>query len=453
MTVPSDRSFQHMETFEDVEAFLDNLGLFHMDLGLDRMKNAIRLLNLRFNCPIVQVIGTNGKGSTATFLHSIALSHGFRVGLYTSPHFVSPLERIRMNDRLLPKSAWPSFAKQALTAVPDLTYFELLTVMSLLAYSFAEPDLLIYEAGLGGKNDATTAIPADMLCISPIDLDHTGLLGQSVKEITEEKSQAMREKMFAVVCSPQHQEAMDVIEQRAKDLNIALYTHESLTKLPKQVHLDYPDNEYNELGLKGEHQSMNAQTAVLAWKLLCEKQRWHFEPKAVSDGLSQAFIAGRFQQVKAKNGNPAYVLDGAHNLHSMQSLIDTLTNEKIRPSAFIFSCLWDKEPEKMVAMLEKYLDKNKLDIPIYITPIENNERAIPPAELFPFFKKNAVICQSFAEAVEVCKERFQKEQENNTDNVPPSANDPHGNPVVACGSLYHLSNYYKLFPEALQVSF
>ena len=124
------------QSYEDVECYLNCLGMFHMDLGLGRMEKAKKELGLHLTCPVVHVVGTNGKGSTSTFLHSIALAHGFRAGVFTSPHFVTPLERIKMNDRLLPKAAWPSLATQAVQAVSDLTYFELLTVMSVMAFSF-----------------------------------------------------------------------------------------------------------------------------------------------------------------------------------------------------------------------------------------------------------------------------------------------------------------------------
>ena len=97
-----------LKSFEEVLAHLNRLGLFNMDMGLDRMRGALEKLGItRFPCPAVQVIGTNGKGSTATFLHSLALAHGFRAGLYTSPHLVSPAERIRMMRRLLPEPCQP----------------------------------------------------------------------------------------------------------------------------------------------------------------------------------------------------------------------------------------------------------------------------------------------------------------------------------------------------------
>ena len=426
------------QTFEDVQAHLDSLGLFHMDLKLDRIQRAIKLLNLRPLCPVVQVVGTNGKGSSSTFLHSIALANGFRVGLFTSPHFISPSERIRMNDRQLPKEAWVTLANQVLAVASDLTYFELITVISLLAFSLSEPDLLIYEAGLGGKHDASTAFHADLLCITPIDLDHTEYLGNTLQEIATDKSYAIRENMFAVVSAPQQKEAWTVIEQRAKSLDIPLYHEANLNLLPEHAHINCAKTHYKNLGLKGEHQEMNAQTAVIAWQLLCQQFKCNFTPEAVAKGLEDAFIPGRFQYVMPQENLPTLILDGAHNVHSMKSLIATLEQEHIQPSALIFSCLEDKNPELLVELLETYFLKHNLQIPVILLQIPHNARAIKPTQLANLFKNKTHICENMREALDFLSKTIAEK-------------DMH-KPSIICGSLYLLGEYYTLFPNNLQQS-
>lgn len=117
-------------SFDDVQDHLDALGLFHMDFGLDRMRNALDALGL-LTPPFVtvQIVGTNGKGSTSTFLSCVARAHGLKVGLYTSPHFVTPRERIRINGTMLPADRWPVLADRVMEAAPNLTYFEFLTAL------------------------------------------------------------------------------------------------------------------------------------------------------------------------------------------------------------------------------------------------------------------------------------------------------------------------------------
>lgn len=433
--IPTER----FQNFEDVEKFLNCLGMFHMDLGLERMEKAKTLLGLRLTCPVIQVVGTNGKGSTSTFLHSIALAYGFRAGIFTSPHFVTPLERIKMNDRLLPKAAWASLIIQATEAVPDLTYFELLTVISVMAFMFAEPDVLVYEAGLGAKNDATTAIPANLVVFTPIALDHTQLLGNTVEEIAEDKSYAIREGVQAVVSAEQQESVKKILKARAKKFNIPYYDMSSFPELDSCLRvLDKGVPRY-ELGLKGRHQFENAQTALLAWYVFCQLYKKPIEIKGLAEGLSSAFIPGRFQQVKRRNEMPALVLDGAHNMHSLQSLISTLESEQIRPSAMVFSCLRDKEPALMIKSIENYLNKNKLDIPILITEIQNNERAMPKEELQALFTLPVRVYDSLGDILKALPETVKEEDREN--------------PCVICGSLYFLSEYYRLYPEKLQLSY
>lgn len=427
------------QSYDDVESYLNCLGMFHMDLGLDRMERAKKELGLHLTCPVIHVVGTNGKGSTSTFLHSIALAHGFRAGVFTSPHFVTPLERIKMNDRLLPKAAWASLATQAVQAVSDLTYFELLTVMSVMAFMFSEPDVLIYEAGLGAKSDATTAIPADVVVFTPIALDHTNILGDTLEAIAEDKSYAIRQGVKAVISAPQQKEVENILRQRAKDLNIPYYDFSSLKEMPSIIPLFENEKLQYELGLKGKHQFDNAQTALIAWYVLSVISKRCVESKALAEGLYNAFIPGRFQQVKPKKGMPSLVLDGAHNVHSLMSLLNTLEYENIVPSAFVFSCLKDKEPQKMVQLIEEYLNKRKLSIPIIITEIQNNERAMKKEELANLFTHKTICYATLDEVIAILPQIIAEQDKEN--------------PVVICGSLFLLSEYFKHFPEKLQLSY
>lgn len=428
---------ERFKTFEDVENYLDSLGMFHMELGLERMKKAKFLLGLRFLCPIFHVVGTNGKGSTATFLHSIALSYGYRAGIFTSPHFVTPLERIKMNDRLLPKAACAGMIIEATNAVPDLTYFELLTVMSIMAFMYAEPDVLVYEAGLGAKNDATTIIPASIVVFTPIALDHTNLLGSTLEEIADDKSYAIREGVRAVISAPQDPRVENVLKARAAKFKIPYYTMENVAELPACMKVINNGKLQYELGLKGKHQHINAQTSLLAWYIFCQLYKKPLEEKALADGLSSAFIAGRFQQVNARNDKPALILDGAHNVHSLQSLVSALESENITPSGFVFSCLKDKEPQKMAELLEEYLKRNQFSIPIYITEIQNNERAMRAEELAKLFTVPTTVYANLQEILQDLPDLVQEKEK----------------PCVICGSLYLLSEFFKQYPEKLQLAY
>ncbi len=415
-------------SYADVLAHLDGLGLFHMDMGLGRMESALRALGVtRLPCPVVQVAGTNGKGSTASFLQSLSMAHGFRTGLYTSPHFLSPTERIRMDRRPLPESAWPGLANRALAAEPGLTYFELLTVMTVLAFQDAEPDLLIFEAGLGGRHDATTALPADLVCFTPIGLDHQAVLGPDIAAIAADKADAIRPGMFAAVSAPQTEDARAALQRRADAVELPLYTADSGADLPPLALLP----EDAELGLAGPHQRVNAQTALLAWALLCRRQGWRTDERTIRRGLSEAFIPGRLQKVASRDAYPSFLLDGAHNPHGMSALaraLPTLPAPDNAPAAVIFSCLADKHPEDM-APLVRGLAPGR---PLLVPTIGQNQRAAAGEDLARLLGPDARPVPDLKTALDMVRA--------------PAAN---GAPVLVCGSLYLLTEFFNLFPYAL----
>ena len=161
--------------------------------GLDRMRAALDRLALRRPpCCVVQIVGTNGKGSTSTMLAALAQAHGLRVGLHTSPHFLSPRERVRLDGAMLPEERWLELANILMQrGGDDLSYFEFVTCLAVMA--FAEADIAVMETGLGGSYDATTALEADLVVFTPIDLDHQSVLGPFLKDIAADKAGATRE--------------------------------------------------------------------------------------------------------------------------------------------------------------------------------------------------------------------------------------------------------------------
>ncbi|MDR2695925.1 MAG: bifunctional folylpolyglutamate synthase/dihydrofolate synthase, partial [Deltaproteobacteria bacterium] len=168
----------HITSYQDVLAHLDTLGMFHMDLRLERMERGLRALGL-LSPPyaVAQVLGTNGKGSTASFLASLGKAHGIKTGLFTSPHLISPRERIRINGEMLSEERWVELARRVLPAVPEHTWFECVCLMAVLAFAEEGVGLAVMEAGLGGRSDATSALPANLTCFTPIGYDHMDVLG------------------------------------------------------------------------------------------------------------------------------------------------------------------------------------------------------------------------------------------------------------------------------------
>ncbi|MBO4318583.1 MAG: bifunctional folylpolyglutamate synthase/dihydrofolate synthase [Mailhella sp.] len=409
---------------EEALAWLDHLGMFNSDMRLGRMESALSMLGLADGfCPTVQIVGTNGKGSTSTFLYSLALEHGLRAGVYNSPHFVDPGERIRINGSFMDPALWPELMQKALGTAPDLTYFELVTVVALQAYKLAGAEALFLEAGMGARYDATTAFPAQIACICPIAADHTDVLGATVEAIAGDKAYAIRRGMYAAVTAPQVPEVMAVLRRRAAEEGVPLYTFGDADTLGATL----PDGV--QLGLRGAHQHANAQLALIAWHLFCAAAGIKSDPRPVREGLEKAFLPGRMQLVPAHDGLPPMTLDGAHNAHGMASLVNSLKAEGSAPHAIVFSCLADKHPEELVAIL----DRGFPGIPVIIPKIADNPRAAAPEALAALFGKGRTVyaAAGLADALDEVR-------------------NMRADSVLLCGSLYLLGEFFAMYPRYLE---
>jgi len=218
-----------------------------MDLRLDRMHRALAALGLeRPPHAAVQVLGTNGKGTTATLLAALCAAHGMACGLFTSPHFLSVRERVRcyhgdipgavatvatpgapLGDGFFPEAGWVDVAREVLAATADfgdagrLTYFELLTAMAARMFASRPVDVAVYEAGLGGSHDATTALDRDMTVFAPMGMDHAHVLGPTLRDIARDKAGAIPPGGLAVT-GPQEPEAMEALADRAREVGARL---------------------------------------------------------------------------------------------------------------------------------------------------------------------------------------------------------------------------------------
>ncbi len=424
--------------------FLENLGLFRMDLTLERVEEALQALELTEpSFATVHVVGTNGKGSTATFLESIARAHGLRTGLYTSPHFVSPAERIRINGHMLQEHAWPTLASRVHAAAPQLTHFEFLTVLALLAFAEHQVDIAIVEAGLGGQGDATTACVRHMLCITSIDMDHEKILGSSIEQIALNKAHAMRHGM-PVFSAPQKNIVWNILETVAQERGAKL----QLASKEKCIHIE---NIQEAMTLQGAHQAENATLASVAWAGLCELFSFAYSEEKLQHGLMHAFIPGRFQYIEVeKEGLPRWcIVDGAHNLAGLQSLcktVATLANCQKAPAAIVFSCFADKNMQAMaeqIRILRKHCCK---PCPIFIPKQREKERAMNKIERETLAldiadsQGDVFIVENIVEALRLAQGLLQEQGQES-------------HPVLVCGSLYLLGEFFScVAPHALEIN-
>src|SRR5215213_6269791 len=193
-----------MQNLQDWLAHCERLHPRTIELGLERSHAVAQRMELRFDCPVITVAGTNGKGSTCALLEAIALQAGYRPGVYTSPHLVHFEERCRIGGEIVqPDALAPHFERvEAAREGTTLTYFEFTTLAILSLMAASKLELAILEVGLGGRLDAVNVIDTDCAIVTSIDLDHMDYLGPDRESIGREKAGILREGKPAIVSDP-----------------------------------------------------------------------------------------------------------------------------------------------------------------------------------------------------------------------------------------------------------
>src|SRR5688572_25549846 len=347
-----------METLQDWLAHCESLHPKTIEMGLERVQAVATRMGLRFDCPVITVAGTNGKGSTCAMLEAIALQAGYRPGVYTSPHLVHFEERCRIHGEIVqPQALVPHFeqveaARQGVT----LTYFEFTTlaIMGLMAGS--KLDLAILEVGLGGRLDAVNIIDTDCAVITSIDLDHMDYLGPDRESIGFEKAGILRPGKPAIVSDPMPPQSV-IDHAAAIGADLWRFGHDFNVSGDKQQWgwagrgrrysgLAYP-------ALRGANQLINAAGVLAALESL--RQKLPITAQAVRVGLSLVELPGRFQIVP---GQPTLVLDVAHNAHAVAALAENLDAMGFYPTTHaVFGVMADKDLAPILARIGPLVDR------------------------------------------------------------------------------------------------
>ena len=347
-----------MKTLQEWLDWCEQLHPVAIDMGLDRVKTVADRMALKFDCPVITVAGTNGKGSTCAMLEAILLEAGYRTGVYTSPHLVHFEERCRLHG----ESASAATLAQAFAAVDavrgdvSLTYFEFSTLAILWLLSRAELDAVILEVGLGGRLDAVNILDADCAVITSIDLDHMAILGNDRETIGREKAGIMRAGRPVVVSDPmppqsvvQHAEAVGADLWRfGRDFNFSGDKQQWswAGRGRRYSGMAYP-------ALRGANQLVNASGVLAALDAL--RARIPVTAQAVRNGLAMVELPGRFQIVP---GEPVLVLDVAHNPHSVAALAENLDAMGFYPTTHaVFGAMADKDLQPMLQRLNPLIDR------------------------------------------------------------------------------------------------
>lgn len=397
--------------FQESIDYLFGLG-YELSVKKFGLENTYTLLNALGNpqksFTKVQIAGTNGKGSTCAFLESVLVQSGIKVGVNTSPHLVSVTERIRVDGIEITEERFAEYAtkvrkvSEELVASGELggmpTFFEHLTCIAQMIFADEKVEVAILEAGLGGRFDATTATEAEIVAITPIDLDHTKTLGDTIEKITLEKAAIIREGVKGVFAEQKY-EAMRIILSKCVENKVSpiIANEVETTNDNSLINFKTSKNKYQikELGLKGKHQEENAITAILLAETLKESG-FEINKTYIEKGLEKAVHKGRLE---FSNG---MLFDGAHNVAGAKALKKYLTANINQPITMIFAAMGGKNLDEIGQILFPLAEQV-----IFATP--ENPRARPAEEIVQFVpsqidKENIFVIDEVPKAVEKAKE-------------------------------------------------
>jgi len=375
------------------------------DYTLDRIRVLLaKLGNPQDRYPIVHVAGTKGKGSTAAMLASVLRAAGYRTALYTSPHLHTYRERIRIDGRLVSEEAvvrWIENHRRLLETFEGLTTFEVTTAMAFDIFAQEQVDIAVIEVGLGGRLDTTNVVTPILSVITPISLDHTEILGDTIAEIAHDKAGILKPGVPAVI-APQPADAMSVIERVADSLGSALArvgkdwtcTLVSMSPDGQSIEIRGPAGDVLRLRmpLLGAHEAVNATVAVAAAHKL-RARSFPLDVAAISTGVAAVEWPARTELLSRR---PWIMVDGAHNGAAARCLLDTV--DRLlgqRRVALIFGASSDKRIDDMFEVLLPAADQ------IIVTQADH-PRAAQPAmlqEMARWRGRRAEVSRTVAEAL------------------------------------------------------
>lgn len=342
--------------------------------GLMRMEWMMEKLNHpEEKITSVHIGGTNGKGSTVTYLRSILQHAGYKTGTFTSPYIEQFNERVSLNGHPitdlemieLANTIYPLSVELEKTDLGGPSEFEIITAMAFYYFAEIQPvDIVLFEVGLGGRFDSTNIIQPLLSIITNIGLDHTKFLGNTHEEIAFEKAGIIK-KGTTLISAVQQPGAKSVIVNTANALHAPTYflnddffimNHESITygeRFSWKSHESRIDN--LEIKMFGQHQTENAALSLMAAVLLQKDHDFHIDEFHIRNGLETAYWPGRFEIV---SHHPLLILDGAHNEEGISALTTELSkrydSKKIK---IIFSALADKKLDEMIHKLDTVADE------------------------------------------------------------------------------------------------
>jgi dihydrofolate synthase/folylpolyglutamate synthase len=379
------------EEFEKINQELEGRGYTRMVFDLGRISELLDLLgNPQRAYPSIHITGTNGKTSTARMIDGLLRAHGLRTGRYTSPHLETVRERISIEGESIDEERFVATYQEVAPlaelldsrADEPLTYFDMVTTMAFAAFADAPVDVAVVEVGLGGAEDATNVLYAGVCVITPIGLDHTEWLGETIADIANAKAGIVHSGA-TLICAAQDAEAAEPILERVAEVGATIaregsefgVLHRSLAVGGQVLSLRGLGGVYEDvyLPLHGAFQAQNAAVALAAVEaFLGAGASRQLELETVQAGFAGTSSPGRLERVRT---SPTILLDAAHNPHGMAATVAAVEEEfTFRRLVAVLAMLADKDVTGVLEQLEPVVEA-------VVVTRNSSPRAMRPARL------------------------------------------------------------------------
>ena len=319
---------------------------------------------------VIHIAGTNGKGSTVSFLKDI-LKEDYKLGTFVSPHLITYCDRIKIGDREISQEDFADIGefilekeKEIVEEYGELNLFEFLTIMAIIYFEREKVDLAVLEVGMGGRADSTNIFTSREKLISiitSISMDHMEYLGNTIEEIADAKAGIIQEDGL-VVTTNKDEKILKVINKEAREKSAEIfYTKDLESEIIKsdlkgidfRVKLDGQEEKFH-LTQIGDYQAENALGAIYALYILNKRGILKISLDEIRDRIKNSTWAGRMEIVSR---DPLIILDGAHNFDGIKKLVESIENFKFKKLYLIMSILSDKEHNKMLEEISSFTDE------------------------------------------------------------------------------------------------
>lgn len=319
---------------------------------------------------VIHIAGTNGKGSTVSFLKDI-LKEDYKLGTFVSPHLITYCDRIKIGDREISQEDFADIGefilekeKEIVEEYGELNLFEFLTIMAIIYFEREKVDLAVLEVGMGGRADSTNIFTSREKLISiitSISMDHMEYLGNTIEEISDAKAGIIQEDGL-VVTTNKDEKILKVINKEAREKSAEIfYTKDLESEIIKsdlkgidfRVKLEGKEEDFH-LTQIGDYQKENALGAIYALYLLNKRGILKISLDDIKDRIKNSTWPGRMEIVSR---DPLIILDGAHNFDGIKKLVESIENFKFKKLYLIMSILSDKEHKKMLEEISSFTDE------------------------------------------------------------------------------------------------